>query len=471
MLYDFQCPFLPFQHNMDSGNVKPDYEKNEVRIVSKDKSTVTILENKLNDVLSKYENLLKQKDRILSSLGVQMRSIKYETESFRKMIMEELDWHLSKICDNCSTNVSVLEENVVGTWCSRLKGMEKELEQLQRQISDIKQNEGKIDLQRIELDIKLKCKALSEMDDVFEHQFGLRMSFTPNFKSVLIRLSSALTDLTIDQNILLNKEDRKISPGAAILLKSFEKIIAIDIQRQFQTTDLRGCTIVSGMLVFSDYESNQLLVYSREGLFQRIIKLKGKPFCVTSVESGKVAFTLLDLKCVEIYDLESDYVCQVFELDKTCAGISYSKGKLIVRVEGIGYYIFDVCSGEHVREIRIDGKNMPYVTYIDGRLYYTNWYTGKVICSDLNGKPWWEFKNETLQTPNGITTDAFGNVFVSGFSSNNIVVISKDGLSARSINFDVSLTNPIGIYYENETNELLVSSATGQVILYKVKSF
>lgn len=455
---------------MELYSTNKDYEESQDRLFLDQIPTVTTLENGVNDLRSKYENLSKLKDKVLSSYKFQMKNIKQETELFRKEILGELDWYISKIRDSCSQSVSVLAENVDGTWCSRLKGMDEELKQLQNQISDIKQNKANVDLQCIELDIKLKCKAISEMDDVFKHQFGHRMSLTPNFKSVLLKLSSALTDLTFDQHMLLKKEYKGTTSGDAIFLKSFEIIIVADIQRQFQTTNLRGCTTLSGKLVFSDYGSHQLLVYSRDGHFQRLIKLKGKPFCVTSTENGKVAITFHDLKCVEIYDLETDSVCNVIGLDKCCAGISYHNGHILVRVEDIGYRIYDVCSGKFVRQVRIEGKNMPYVSYIDERLYFTNWNTGKVICSDLNGNTLWEFKNEILRTPNGIATDSFGNVFVSGFSSNNIVVISKDGLSARSIIADGSLEKPIGIYYDNDTDELLVTSATGHGILYKVKS-
>lgn len=470
MCFSFFTATFLIPIEMDSLNNSKDFETIQGRPFLNSRQTVTTLENEVNDLISEHHKLSKLTDKTLYLYEVQMKNIKQKTEVFRKKTMEELDWYLSKIKDRCSESVHVLEESVASTWCSRLKYMEEELGQLQKEIEHIKQNEGEVNLERIELRIKLKCKALSEMADLFKHQFGHRMPLTPNFESFFMRLSSALTDLTFDQDFLLNKDDRSTESVNGIFLKSFKKIIATDIQRQFQTTDLRGCTTLSGKLVFSDYGSHHLLIYSRDGHFHRMIKLRGKPFCVTSVENGKVAITFHDLKCVEIYDLETDSVCQVIDLENNCAGISYSKGILVVRVEDIGYQMFDICSGKLVREVRIDGKNMPYVSYIDERLYYTNWNTGKVICSDLNGKLCWEFKNEILQTPNGIASDSFGNVFVSGFSSNNIIVISKDGLSAKSMNSDDSLTKPIGMYYDNETDELLVTLATGHGILYKVNS-
>lgn len=203
---------------MDSLSNSKDFETILGRPCFNSRPTVTTLENEVNDLISEHDKLLKLKDKTLSSYEVQMKNIKQETEVFRKKIMEELDWYLSKIKDSCSASVHVLEESVAGTWCSRLKDMEEELGKLQKQIAHIKQNEGEVDLQRIELEIKFKCKTLSEMADLFKHQFGHRMSLTPNFERFLMRLSSALTDLTFDQNLLLNKEYRYTESANGIFL-------------------------------------------------------------------------------------------------------------------------------------------------------------------------------------------------------------------------------------------------------------
>jgi DNA polymerase III psi subunit len=51
-----------------------------------------------------------------------------------------------------------------------------------------------------------------------------------------------------------------------------------------------------------------------------------------------------------------------------------------------------------------------------------------VTCCDLLGITQWEFKDErVLQGPRGISIDNDGNVYVVGYSTNNVVVISPDG--------------------------------------------
>jgi DNA-binding beta-propeller fold protein YncE len=57
-----------------------------------------------------------------------------------------------------------------------------------------------------------------------------------------------------------------------------------------------------------------------------------------------------------------------------------------------------------------------------------------VTCCDLQGTTQWEFKDDRLlQHPFGISVDNDGNVYVVGYDSNNVVVISPDGQHHRQL--------------------------------------
>ena len=69
-----------------------------------------------------------------------------------------------------------------------------------------------------------------------------------------------------------------------------------------------------------------------------------------------------------------------------------------------------------------------YVATSKDKLYYTNYKIHTVTCCDLHGTTQWEFKGErVLQYPRDISVDNDGNVYVVGYKSNNVVVISPDG--------------------------------------------
>jgi len=104
------------------------------------------------------------------------------------------------------------------------------------------------------------------------------------------------------------------------------------------------------------------------------------------------------------------------------------------------------------------------------KLYYTNVNTHTVTCCDLHGTTQWEFNDErVLQHPYGISIDNDGNVYVVGYSSNNVVVISPDGKHHRQLlSSNDGLSHPIVLDYDKSTNSLLVVNESSTAFLFDV---
>ena len=111
-----------------------------------------------------------------------------------------------------------------------------------------------------------------------------------------------------------------------------------------------------------------------------------------------------------------------------------------------------------------------YVATSGNKLYYTNVSTHAVTCCDLHGATQWEFKdNRVLQYPTGISVDNDGNVYVVGFSSNNVVVVSPDGQHHRQLlSSKDGLSSPSVLDYEKSINRLLVVNQSGTAFLFDV---
>ena len=109
-----------------------------------------------------------------------------------------------------------------------------------------------------------------------------------------------------------------------------------------------------------------------------------------------------------------------------------------------------------------------YVATSGEKLYYTDYQTGTVTCCDLHGTTKWEFKDEhVLQCPRGISVDNDGNVYVVGYHSKNVVVISPDGKRHRQLlSSKDGLVNPCVLDYEKSTNRLLVVNESKSVFLF-----
>ena len=75
--------------------------------------------------------------------------------------------------------------------------------------------------------------------------------------------------------------------------------------------------------------------------------------------------------------------------------------------------------------ISSDMSDGYYVVTSGDKLYNTNSDTDTVTCCDLHGTTQWEFKDTSvLQHPLGISVYNDGNLYVVGFHSHNVVVIS-----------------------------------------------
>ena len=102
--------------------------------------------------------------------------------------------------------------------------------------------------------------------------------------------------------------------------------------------------------------------------------------------------------------------------------------------------------------------------------YCIVFYTHTVTCCDMHGTTQWEFRDErVLQYPYGITVDNDGNVYVAGYNSNNVVVISPDGERHRQLLSDKDgLEDPTVLDYDVSTNRLLVVNQEGTAFLFDV---
>jgi DNA-binding beta-propeller fold protein YncE len=115
-------------------------------------------------------------------------------------------------------------------------------------------------------------------------------------------------------------------------------------------------------------------------------------------------------------------------------------------------------------------SHLDYVATSGDKLYYTTFNTGAVTCCDLHGTTQWEFKdNRVLRSPGGISVDNDGNVYVVGFSFNNVVVISPDGQRHRQLlSSKDGMSSPFVLDYDKSTNRLLVVNQSSTAFLFDV---
>lgn len=107
-----------------------------------------------------------------------------------------------------------------------------------------------------------------------------------------------------------------------------------------------------------------------------------------------------------------------------------------------------------------------YITTFREKIIYTNCKNNSVTCIDFHGNIQWVFKNESvLKHTLGISVDRDGNVYVVGGKSNNVVVISSNGLNYRQIlTRENGLQGPKVIHVDRSSCRMLVANNTNAFV-------
>ncbi|VDH98157.1 Hypothetical predicted protein [Mytilus galloprovincialis] len=249
---------------------------------------------------------------------------------------------------------------------------------------------------------------------------------------------------------------------------------------EIDRNDLSGCGMSeTGKLLFLQAHKNTLLIYEADGEFNSKMHIKPVPskigYDLAVVDSNTVAVSSGGNCPYAIYfiDTNTTEMQQVFDLNDFCYGLSYHNGSFVVCTDIKGIQIFDR-SHENATNFRLlpnspQQVSYTYVTSNENFIFHSNCYDHSVVCYDFNGQVQWIYSDSLLRKPCGITLDSHSNIYVVGFDSNNIVVISPNGKQAKElIGACDGLSNPRAIHFDKTKSLLLVANYNEAAFLFRV---
>ena len=175
-------------------------------------------------------------------------------------------------------------------------------------------------------------------------------------------------------------------------------------------------------------------------------------------------------RCITIIDIVNNEVLTTIPMDTNIVGMAIRGGTIYYCAWEKGLKKINISDHSVSDIINRDMTSVCYVATSEDKLYYTNYKKHTVTCCDLHGTTPCEFKGErVLQYPRDISVDNDGNVYVVGYKSNNVVVISPDGQSHRQLlSSKDGLVNPCVLEYVKSTNGLLVVNEEHNAFLFDV---
>lgn len=232
-----------------------------------------------------------------------------------------------------------------------------------------------------------------------------------------------------------------------------EQKIYIQCNTQEFDEDLCGCMICSnGDIILAVGSSKKFIVFNERGNHIKNIPLPGTPSDLTEISEGRIAVTYGNGNIFQIAEIK-DYNYKPIKsvrTGSTCWGTSCDNGQLVVKCTNDEIHMYDI-NGKTTMKIRDDeiygGPNLNYIAIFNGRTYFSNYKEHTVTSLDLCGNQLWKYKSGSLQSPKGITTDGYGNVYPKMYSSFQKMDNMEENYSSAKLNlFQYTLINTITSY-------------------------
>ncbi|CAC5397268.1 unnamed protein product [Mytilus coruscus] len=384
--------------------------------------------------------------------------------------------HLDKLQEDLMKQLSALEGKESSKHFQLLslldkKKQKKEIAECQRNIGNIKQHATDLQmflsLKKIEENISSEEKFVQALVKDVEHALSYKINTSiQNVMSNIISFGEVHIESKPRDIVLIKRKAKQAQMMVpTVQLRSIENM-KLEIHKTINTKGeyIYGCCMLSdGRMAFSYNFDKTVKVLSDKGSKDFELNMSCKPVdIVFNSEDNTLAVTSgnSDKKCITIIDLKRKQIKKTISLDSCNYGIALKDNQLI-------YSTYD----RDIRMINLDDESISdvvrdkmsshsYVATFRDNIYHTNNETNIVTCYNLQGKIQWTFQNKrVLMYPYGIDVDNDGNVYVVGFKSNNVVVISPDGQRYREIlTASDGLSFPNSLHFSGSKNQLLVAN-------------
>jgi DNA-binding beta-propeller fold protein YncE len=280
--------------------------------------------------------------------------------------------------------------------------------------------------------------------------------------------------------VFVRKKDKEAQMMVAELSPTMSvENIQLNLKQKIyaKVTNIRGCSLLpDGRMAFSCVVSSTVRFINKEG---------NELFHIGKDKTGSTTYDTVYIKdtnnlavssgdgsntCITIIDIESQEVMTTISMDANIYGMAVRGRTIYFCSKDKGLKMLNL-SDQSVSDIFSSSmSNLDYVATSGDKLYYTSFNTGAVTCCDLHGTTQWEFKDDcVLQCPTGISVDNDGNVYVVGFGSHNVVVVSPDGQRHRQLlSSKDGMSHPFVLDYDKSTNRLLVVNQSLTAFLFDV---
>ena len=184
-----------------------------------------------------------------------------------------------------------------------------------------------------------------------------------------------------------------------------------------------GCFLENGDIVLADFDSRHCLYYSNKHLVRKITLRGNVRDVIAWKPSGLLIATKVDFDGhIDLYDLEKLQINQ-----------NMTKIKQVYRLAKSSEFIYAACSdfilkldheGNTVEQIAVDKNTYSVAVNKEQEIISSSCSTNQVTVRNQSGAKLHSYSHENLKNPYSLDVNFSGNIFVAGYSSNNIHVLT-----------------------------------------------
>ena len=469
----------------------------------KDCKEVAVLENitknvKTSSMLKEVEHLIKEmieniskirQDRDTNSSGVKEQ--KRITENGIQELRTKINNHLDRLQENLMTELDEVEKQVTDETREILVSLDekqKELTEYQTNIVNMKKNASALQtflaVKQIEKEVETQDTCLQSLVNSDSlNQTKLTYKIDTDLKNITTSIQK-FAEVVVESMpcgmIFVRRKDKQAQMVVAELSPPMSvENIQLKLKQKINTkgTNITGCSLLpDGRMVVSCCSSDTVRFINKEGIGS---------FQIGKDKTGSRTYDTAYIKdnnsvavssgggcegCITIIDIDSREVMTTISMNTNIYGMAVRGRTIYYCTWNNGLKMLNLSDKSVSDIISSDMSYVYYVTTSGDNLYYTNFNTQTVTCCDLHGTTQWEFKDtHVLLCPFGISVDNDGNVYVVGYYSHSVVVISPDGQRHRQLlSSKDGLVNPRVLDYDTSTNRLLVGNESSTAFLFDV---
>ncbi|XP_063397743.1 tripartite motif-containing protein 2-like [Mytilus trossulus] len=439
------------------------------------------IEHTLLELSDNLQTLRKDQQKNITSLKENKSKIEKEIQQTRLMINN----HLDKLQESLMNELYAAEEKEntkISCFISSIQEKEMEITECQTNLDKLKQHASDLQtflaMKHIQQDVKNNEQFLESFlkEDKLNHviiSFEKENTFK-TLPTILPKMGTIILDTRPSDTTLTRQKNKQAQIMVPMTPVASIDDIRLTLTQTVETTgeDITGCSLLpDGRMIFTCYTSNKIYVIKNDGSSDFILQPGERTSHVHFMEDGQKLVVTSGLnKSITIIDMKNRKAEKSIPVGPQIYGITHNDGKLFYNGFEGGLCVVNLDDDSVTQLVNANLSQCSGIAIWSDQIYHIN-INDSVTCRNLQGKLKWKTESLlSLKCARGIAVDNHGRVYVSGYHSNNVVVISPAGnkhkvlLSAKN-----GLKGPQALFFDRKNNKLLISNKEKLAFLYSLQ--